>query len=273
VVVDDSLQADARRANRDLLQSVKARYPGRVCYLGPAERTCFVGALAGQAGVDPAAVHFGLLNEENYPVGTGASRNVLLLLTVGEAFLQMDDDTVCLLAPAPGAREGLVFSSRHDPTEFWVPGADEPVPAGPFCGHDLLAVHEQLLGKGAEDCLAGMAEGAGPDLDQASSNFRSNLAAGAGEVRITAAGLAGDSGMSSPAYLLLLDGASRARLHRSESVYRQALSRRQVLRAVARPTVCDGAVCMALNLGLDNRGLLPPSCPCSATRTASSPAW
>jgi hypothetical protein len=261
VVVDDSRQAETRRANRELLQSLKARHPGPIFYVGPEVRSRYVEVLFRQAGFDPAAVRFGLLNEENYPVATGASRNILLLHTVGEACLQLDDDTHCLLAPAPDARPGLVFSSQHDPTEFWFPGPDEPLPADSFQPHDLLLVHEQLLGKTPGDCLAELPGGAGPDLDQASAAFQRILAAGAGRVRITAAGVAGDSGMSSAAYLLLQEGAARARLLRSEAVYRQALSQRQVLRAVTRPTVCDAAVCMAVNLGLDHRQFLPPFMP------------
>jgi hypothetical protein len=67
--------------------------------------------------------------------------------------------------------------------------------------------------------------------------------------------------MGSPAYLLSLAGDSRARLLCREGVYRHALASRQLLRAATRPTVCDRAFCMALNLGLDNRSLLPPFMP------------
>jgi hypothetical protein len=67
--------------------------------------------------------------------------------------------------------------------------------------------------------------------------------------------------VGSPIYFLSLHGPSRARLLSSETVYRRALARQQVLRAVTRPTVSDATFCMALNLGVDNRELLPPFTP------------
>jgi hypothetical protein len=99
------------------------------------------------------------------------------------------------------------------------------------------------------------------DLDQTSAAFFRKLGNGNGRVVVTAAGVAGDSGMGSSLYFLALDGVSRTRLLRTERTYRHTLETHQVVRAVTRPTVCDGAYCMALNLGLDNRRLLPPFMP------------
>jgi hypothetical protein len=99
------------------------------------------------------------------------------------------------------------------------------------------------------------------DLSRAEPGFFRRLGPCGGRVVVTAAGVMGDSGMGSPSYFLSLRGASRARLLQSEGVYRYALARQQVLRAVPRATVCDAPYCMALNLGLDNRDLLPPFTP------------
>jgi hypothetical protein len=74
------------------------------------------------------------------------------------------------------------------------------------------------------------------------------------------AGIAGDSGIGVTAYLFV-DAASQARLTRSEQDYLAAVSSRQVFRAVRRATITDGTTCVAVNLGLDNRGLLPPFIP------------
>jgi hypothetical protein len=158
---------------------------------------------------------------------------------------------------------GLRLSSRLDPTEFWFFSGEEEAEAACrslACG-DLLALHEQLLGRSPGQLLSSPAAAAGLDVEPAGASFVRKLRSGAGAVRVTAAGVAGDSGMGSPAYLLGLGGASRARLLSSERGYRDALARRRLLRAVTRPTVCEGAFCMALNLGLDNRQLLPPFLP------------
>ncbi len=87
------------------------------------------------------------------------------------------------------------------------------------------------------------------------------LRAAGGQVQVTVAGVAGDSGMSSPLYLLMLGGESRDRLVRSEGLYRAAVGGRSLMRAVSRPTIGHGSVCQALNLGLDHRRQLPPFMP------------
>ncbi len=255
VVVDDSPNAETQRANRQLLPALKALAHGTIAYAGLEERTSFAAALI-QAGLPADEVHFAILPDPRFPITTGSSRNALLLHAVGEALLQVDDDTVCQLAPATGARAGLALSSEYDPTEFWFPTDDEPLPDGaPEPG--MLAIHETLLGRG----LAEVAEMADVDLQRAGSGFYRHLEPAGGQILVTAAGVMGDSGMGSPLYFLSLDGPSRARLLQSEAVYRQALTRQRVVRAVTQPTICDGPYCMALNLGLDNRDLLPPYSP------------
>jgi hypothetical protein len=237
VAVDDSAAGAARAANRELLRELAARWGVRCLYAGPRERADFAAALARRAGLPEGLVRFALLNEGGWPVATGASRNALLLHAAGELLLQVDDDTLGRAAPAPGAAPGLTFSPRPDPTEFWFPDGDGPVLPPDGDGEaDLLAAHEGLLGQAVP----------GPQ---------------GGPVLATAAGVAGDSGMGTAAYFLLLDGASRGRLVRSEETYRAALTGRRLLRAVTRTTVCRPGFCMALNLGLDNRGLLPPFLP------------
>ena len=228
-------------------------------YAGTEAKERFARRLADQTGLDIETVSFALVNNENCAIATGTSRNLLLLHAVGEALLQLDDDTVCRLSSAPGARPGLRCTSQNDPTEYWFPTSAEWPAADSFTSQDLLAIHEQLLGKGLGDCLAAMPAGVEPDFNQANLNF---FQPAEGKVRVTAAGVAGHSGMSpSSLYFLLLAGESCARLLCSEEVYRAALSRHQ---SVPRRQSADGGqgpVCMALNLGLDHRQLLPPFMP------------
>jgi hypothetical protein len=260
VIVDDSDDPIVRRDNQEMLQALEGRHPGAISYAGPEEKASFAEALVRQ--LPPEDVRFGLLNEEGCPVATGTSRNALLLHAVGEMLLQVDDDTACRLAPAPEARSGLACSSDYDPTLFWFPGEDEPLPSGTADGEpDLLAIHEQLLGKGVSACLAGVASDAELDLARTGASFFRRLESSGGRILATAAGVMGDSGMGSPAYFLSQDGPGRARLLRSETTYRWVLARRRVVRAVCRPTISDGILCMALNLGLDNRDPLPPFAP------------
>jgi hypothetical protein len=261
VVVDDSNDSTVRRANRRLLADLKARHGVAFAYAGPEEKESFAAALEQRTGLSAEDVRFALVNDDSFPITTGASRNSLLLHAVGEALLQVDDDTVCRLARVSGHQSGLAFTSEYDPTEFWFPEEGEPLPGPADDEPSILALHEQLLGKGLGNCLAEQASGLGVDLDRAGTSFFRRAEPAGGRVLATAAGVMGDSGMGSALYYLSLEGPSRTRLLRSENVYRQAFVRQQVVRAVSRPTISDGTQCMALNLGLDHRDLLPPFTP------------
>jgi hypothetical protein len=264
VVADSSDSPDTRHANRGVLEALRARYGIVVSYAGPEERARFAESLCRHAGFPPEVVQFALLGADPHPVRTGANRNALLLHAVGDLLLQVDDDTVCSLAPAPEAGGGLRLSSFIDPTEFWFFREGEPaLPPGGFRDEDFLGLHEQLLGRDVGACLGRTdADAALLDLDTAGVNFFRKLQSWAARVLVTATGVVGDSGVESSFYFLLLDGPSRARLLRNERDYRFALASHQLMRSVTRLTVCEGgAMCMGLNLGLDNRGLLPPFMP------------
>jgi hypothetical protein len=220
----------------------------------------FAAELARETGLQEAVTRFALVANEAYPVTTGSSRNALLLFAAGEALLTVDDDTLGRLLPVPGARGGLAFSSRSDPTEFWFPAEGTHAPGeAPGVEDDLLSWHERLLGKQPGACTA-VAPGL-VDVEQAGASLFRRLEDEGGCVSVTMLGTVGDAGMGASLHLLTLDGDSRARLLATEATYTQAVTYRRVLRGVTRPTVGDGGFCMAMHLGLDGRRLLPPFLP------------
>jgi hypothetical protein len=261
LVVDDSSDSGVRRANRQMLPEMKARHGVSLAYAGPEEKASFAAALVQRTGLPAEDVQFGIVNDDTFPITTGTNRNAILLHAVGETLLQVDDDTVCRLAPVPGTRGGLAFTSEYDPTEFWFVAEGQPLPAVVGDESNILEVHEQMLGKGLGNCLGELTSGLDVDLDRAGASFFRRAAPSGGRVLATAVGVMGDSGMGSPLYFLSLEGPARARFLHSEEIYRHAISRQQVVRGVKRPTISDGALCMALNLGLDQRELLPPFTP------------
>ncbi|HET6574563.1 MAG TPA: hypothetical protein VFG68_13225 [Fimbriiglobus sp.] len=253
VVADGSTRPESQAANRRVLEALRDSFPGEVRYVGAAERERYVAALV-RAGADPDAARFALLPDESL-FAAGANRNLLALHAAGRVLLQLDDDTLSRTAPVPAARAGLALTSLPDPTEFWfLPGALPTADELPGAA-DVAGVHEALLGRGLADCAAAAGP---PDLDGAEAPFFLRLRAAGGRVRVTTAGVAGDSGMGATLYYLLLRGASRDRLHASEADYRAAVGGGPVVRGVTRPTVTSGSVCMGLNLGLDLRTPLPP---------------
>jgi hypothetical protein len=244
-----------------LLVEMKACHGVALAYAGPEEKAKFAEALVECTGLPAEDVQFGVVNDDAFPITTGTSRNAILLHAVGETLLQVDDDTVCSIASVPGTRGGLALTSEYDPTEFWFLAEGQPLPAAVGDEPNILEVHEQLLGKGLGNCLEEPARERGVDLDRAGASFFRRAAPQGGRVLATAVGVMGDSGMGSPLYFLSLEGPARARFLQSEEIYRHAIARQQVVRGVNRPTISDGALCMALNLGLDLRELLPPFTP------------
>lgn len=256
VVIDDGT---TQNENRLLLDALADRSGAPIWHSGPADKARFAAALARQAEAPPDLVRFALGIDADWPITTGGSRNALLLHTAGDLLLQADDDTLCQALPAPARRAELALSGAFDPTEFWFFPEGRPAIVPDAAGEtDLLGLHEQLLGRTVAACLA---ESTAPDFTSASSRFFRRLEVGEGRILTTATGVTGDSGQGSSLALLMLEGDSRARALASETVYREAVRRRQWMRAATRPTITNGGYCMALNLGLDNRRLLPPFLP------------
>ncbi len=272
VVIDDATDPESEARTRSGLERLHRELGLPIRYAGRAERVRFAAALAAESGAPPGLLEFALLGLPPCPLTTGAARNSLLLATAGDRFVMTDDDSVCRLAPCPEPEPGLALNSRRDPTEFWF--FADPQSAREqtrFAEADFLGLHESLLGRSVGDCLPPADGPAVPDLSAAGLDavdllraaepaFDGRLRLWGGRVRASMAGVVGDSGIGSTGYLFI-DTASQRRLTRSEADYLAAVGSRQVLRAVRRPTISEGTSCIAVNLGLDNRSLLPPFIP------------
>jgi len=259
VVSDDSRDPAAAASLRREVTGLAADYPS-VTHAGRAERVAFLDDLAREAGGDPDlydALRFALLSEVD-EVTPGANRNYLLLRHAGSPFLSLDDDTVCRLAPLPGHEGGLALSAAPDPTQFWFyPDRDAARDGVDWQEVDPLAAHEGFLGRTAATCVAALPDPDALDLDDADGALLRQLSTGS-RVAVTAAGLAGDSGMASPSYYLALRGPSRERLIADYETSRET---RAVARGVTRPTLSTGGFLMTPCTGLDATTLLPPFLP------------
>lgn len=259
VVADSSDDASVRRSNVELLIVLRKKYGVDIDYLGPDEKRAFSQRLTAR-GLDPSPVDFAILNPENGRIDPGANRNALLLDTIDECVVQVDDDTICRVIPWAAHIEGIRFTSSSDPTERVFMDQDEAIPVARFEQRDFFALHESLLGRSVGELV----EQHGVDaqtFDRPAVRLFRRMERGSARVAVTALGLAGDSGMASSTFFVNIDGDSRPNLMRSERVYRHAVASHRMIRAVPRATVCADGYCMALNLGLDNRRLLAPFMP------------
>ena len=125
-VCDQSDDAEVQAANVKTLAAIAQEHGVVVHYASEREKRGFAGDLAQVSGVSPDIIDFALFNEQRFACAVGANRNALLLSSVGELTVQVDDDTVCLIAPSPSWQEGLSLSSAVDPSEFWFLDGDVP---------------------------------------------------------------------------------------------------------------------------------------------------
>ncbi|HEX5483686.1 MAG TPA: hypothetical protein VFZ08_13770 [Terriglobia bacterium] len=267
VVVDLSEGCDGRERNRRLARSLKARYGAEVSYADRARVAEYASRLTEAGDFPPEVVNFCLFNPPQWGIPShpnlkfcnyGACSNALLLHSVGEIILQVDDDTVCRIGRPPETRGGLALSSSADVAEFWFfPDRGAALKSVACQEEDLVAVHEKFLGAGVEKCVAAVSEN-DLDLKTIRAPFVRRILNGGARVRVTWAGVVGDSGLGSPLGYLLLRGDSWRRLTKSQPEYLHAITGRAVLCAVARTTISDGLPGFLCNAGLDNRALLPP---------------
>lgn len=253
VVVDGSHDPSRAAETRTMLASLPA---GRtlVRFAAETEKRAYAAALARHSGVDERTVAFALFGVDGARFWAGAVRNAIQLDLVGERFVTSDDDTRFRLAPSPTRVDGLAVSSRNDPTELWFFGGDDEAARFVPAQQSALDVHEEVLGRSA----AGLAGAGGAGMDDASPSFARRLRETPMVVRVSACGLAGDSGMRSTAYYLSRDGRTRERLLAS---YAQNRTTRSIFRAPDRTVITDAPFLMLPCAGIDARTLLPPHLP------------
>ncbi|MET0621839.1 MAG: hypothetical protein ABW250_02555 [Pyrinomonadaceae bacterium] len=263
VVVDGSADADAGEQTRRSLQSLKARYGVDISYAGHDEKVSFAAALAAEGGLPPDVVEFALFDVEACGNATGANRNALFLHAVGELLLSVDDDTVCRLAagPQPDASEGCLVSPADKFMEHWFfPDHEAALRAARFVDEDVLALHEQVLGKTLSACVQEFGERAGVEFGRVTPRLVGDLRSG-GRVLVSLTGIVGDAGSDIPPAYHVLSAESRQRLTLTEPAYLSARKSRELLRVVSRPCITSNPSCMTTALGYDQRRVLPPFMP------------
>lgn len=261
VVIDDGVTPQEQSATKEALKALAQEHGATIRHAGREERQLFADELASAAGLSADVVRFALLGDEASTITTGAARNSLLIETIGDLFLLVDDDSVCQVAPCPQMEPGLALDARTNPTELWFyRDREATLRDTQFVEQDPLAIHETVLGRQVADCLPPAERAADLDLTYTTADFAQRLGTHGGRVMASSAGVVGDSGMGSTAYLALPPD-SQARLVRSEEDYNSAVVNRQILRAPFRTTIARGTFCVGASLGLDNRVLLPPFMP------------
>ena len=82
-----------------------------------------------------------------------------------------------------------------------------------------------------------------------------------GSIKTTTGGICGDTGNDTPRYIYKVQGTSLDRILSSKRAYNVARSSREVVLLHNRNTIAEGVFYPSMNIGLDNRSILPPFFP------------
>lgn len=254
-VSDDS--ADAGEGNRSMLAERAQALKVEISYADRTMRAGYLTELAAASDLPIELLRFGCLGEVpgSEPTSTiGANRNSLLLQLIGRRFVAVDDDTVGLVGLAPEHRAAMAVADGN-PLQLWFYPDRAAALAAVGQPQDLLGAHDRYLGRSVGQVLYQEPI----ELDRADPAVLRRLAVGAGRIRVTANGTAGDCGWDNPDFHLFQQAETHRRLVASEAGYRQARASRNLVQASPRPVLTGQpdprfGMCM----GLDNTALLPP---------------
>jgi hypothetical protein len=201
------------------------------------------------------------------PIGT--NRNAVLLQTVGEGVVSVDDDTLARGAPPPEPEPGIELLTGSVPDWAFLSAREpgfirgftnraEAMAAVDLRSVDLAGVHEELLGRDLPAWAHGLDPEAPVATGRADAAFLHSLESG-GRVRVTTNGWVGDCGWRNPIFYMLQTGASWRHLVRSAEGYRAVTASKEIVRFLPRPAVGNAESFMAtMFCGFDHRTLLPP---------------
>jgi hypothetical protein len=268
VVVDDENGPGKSGEVRATVRSWQALHGGPAIYLGIKERMALCTKLAQRTDLPLKLLSFACLpNRQAF--SDGAARNCLALLSVEQAVLSTDDDTLfkfTRFTPETGR--------DHEIKRFAVGAPSEPCSTEFLAEHqyanlksssnlmDPFALHEKYLGRSLRSVLAGGTEAAREIELVRITNETVEASSGPSKVILTSTGCFGDAGMSS-SFGMFLEASPRtmAGLTSVGDAYLGAKVNRVIKRAVSIPTLSRGAYFQSMSFAFDNSILHPPFFP------------
>lgn len=244
-IVDDSRQPDTASLTRQKIEAVANSHPLPTKFLDRTYRLHIADRLAEETRVPVEVTRYALLGDNRCDSSYGAARNTLLLATSGELSIQVDDDTICKIGDSTSSVQTLTVTNDTEPDQYvFFKTRKEAHDFAKVTPIDFLKIHEQLLGKHRHaEPLNSLSNNPFPDDFFVANTFL---------------GACGDSGMRSSINRLFLQGRSFDRLTESEIAYNWQRYTRHICRAPNRPTLSTNRSTITINIGLDNREILPP---------------
>ncbi|TAM83438.1 MAG: glycosyltransferase family 2 protein [Acidobacteria bacterium] len=262
VIVDDSRTKAEEVSVRNILDGVKRKFGAPMWYGGLEEKNKFSSLLEG-VGIPLDVIRFALFGEPNCGCSTGRNRNALLLHSVGNLILTVDDDTVCRVVAHPQFADRLKLGSEDNPMSFWIfADRKDVLNFSQPTKLDVLDAYEKLLGRSLDQVISEFSMHSDIQLSELCPHTIESLQHGNGRILLTFAGVMGDCGMYSPMPLLgQTEVDTRNRILHSRQSCNIAMRSGEILRVAQDWTVCHGLPFVGAVMGLDNRALLPPFMP------------
>jgi hypothetical protein len=227
--------------------------------IGAEDRESFSSRLAAEIGVPATHVSFAFVGASGHQSSAGANRNAILIATMDEAILSVDDDTLCAPAPMLPVQTGSALDSRVAVrTVRLFAERSRAIQSLPEADADVLALHEAALGR-ALSCAA--TETQSVDFSRADDCAVEDIWLGRGRVLATATGLRGRSGLRWPVRYVEPDLRWQRDIGRDSATYRAAVESQSMSAAVERLTLSNRSFLSTMFFGLDGSVLLPPFMP------------
>jgi hypothetical protein len=255
IVVDGSRIEGRALANREVVAELSARRGWSLEYLGRREAAIIRGRL-GSKGLPTDVLETGFV-----PGEIGAGRNLGMAATAGEDVVMVDDDVVCTMW-ALAEREEKLHLVGHEDLRRWsfFSNRAEALALARPVRVNLLDEHERLLSRLLESSVD--ESGVPVDASLACRHLVSCLEGQlAGVVKVSTAGLAGDSGMYCPSQLMFQPWSAARACGGDPRTAEAALRGREVHRIAAMPLITHDSSCMAYCTGFANSTILPPFMP------------
>jgi len=256
VIADGSDEDEARRETENRLSALPPDQKSSVYYAGLLQKQRYAELLV-SAGIPQEVVTFALFGHPAISSTIGANRNAILLETVGELALSVDDDSLCRISAPLGESEQIRLAPDNDAVHVrFFPDRETLLASSVFVDESVLSVHERLLGRTLNELASAADENL--KIDGACTHLLSSLQKGQATIIASYLGICGDAGMGSPLAFIMDSRAQRQKLFDSDSDFRCALSSREIILMARQPTISHAGPWLGNGLAADNRCLLPP---------------
>src|SRR5262249_47631756 len=197
LIVDGKMRKPSEDGNDDRLRRTAA--PRTLDIVRRDALEIYASRLARRSGVDQRVVRWAICPDVEVESTVGASRNAILLAMAGRRYLQFDDDMVCCIGRVSASPAIRVTDRNPTETRNFRTRRDA-VRGVNWIDEDAVGIHERILGRP----VAAIARESPPREVRCGGNGADLATAlskdAAPTVRLTCAGLAGDTGTGTACY-------------------------------------------------------------------------